>query len=143
VEHPHFPMHRAGFVLKELHTFDLVRVLLSPRVVIGQIKTVAEDTLISRFSSTTVGEKKTLARRASGRIAGELLSDSDGAIVRAALNNPRLTEAQILKALNRPTVSAELLQALRLHRTWSLRTDIREAVINASQAAVEAQPSDE
>ena len=46
-------------------------------VVPTDIKMAAEDSLINRLERLAQGERLTLARRASGRIAAELLFDSE------------------------------------------------------------------
>ena len=65
--HPRTPRHISVPLVRELYTFDLMRVALSPTVP-ADIKKTADKALISRLKTITVGERLTLARRASGRI---------------------------------------------------------------------------
>jgi len=50
-------------------------------------------------------------------------------IVRAALENPRLTEASIIKVLTRRNASSAFVEAVCRHSKWSLRREIRVALL--------------
>ena len=60
-----------------------------------------EESLIARMESISSGERLTLAKRGSTRVAAALLADLDERVMRAALENPYMTEAWIVKALLR------------------------------------------
>jgi hypothetical protein len=134
-QHPHLPRRLATALLRELYTFDLMKVAVGPASLPPEIKVIAERLLISRLETMPLGEVKTLARRASGGILDEMTRHPDAGVVRALLNNPRLTEATIVKALRREKVSGELMLAVRRHAKWSLRQEIRDAVLTASDRA--------
>jgi len=89
----------------------------------------AEEVLINRLETISGGEKLSLARRASGRVAGALLLDSEPRIIAAALENPRLTEVVVTKAVLCDEASAALVKALCTHDKWSLRREIRIALL--------------
>src|SRR6185437_5429698 len=91
-----------------------------------------EDALINRLETISSGERLTLARRASGRIAGELLLDAETRVMQAAMENPRLTEPPVIKAILRRDASAALVQAVCRHAKWSLRRDIRIALLRSA-----------
>src|SRR5713101_1752508 len=97
VEHPRTPRHVSIPMVRHLFTFDLMQVALTP-VVPADIKMTAEEALINRLETISSGEKLSLGHRASGRVAGVLLLDSEPRVIRAALENSRLTEASIIKA---------------------------------------------
>jgi hypothetical protein len=78
VSHPHTPRHVSVPLARQFYTFDLMKVALSP-VVPADVKVAVDDVLISRLKAVTVGERLTLARRASGRVAAALLLDSENA----------------------------------------------------------------
>src|SRR5271157_1911320 len=83
VSHPNTPRHVSVPLARQFYTFDLMRVALSPRVP-ADVKVAADDVLISRLKTVTIGERLTLARRASGRVAAALLLDvetMDGKII--------------------------------------------------------------
>lgn len=128
VRHPKSPRYVSLGVLRKLFTFDLMQVALTPEVV-GDLKMAAEEALINRLETISAGEKLSLARRASGRVAGELLGDTEPRIIRAALENPRLTEALVTKAVLRQEASPALVLAVCAHAKWSLRREIRIALL--------------
>jgi len=122
------PRYISLSLLRQLFTFDLMKVALTP-VMAGDLKAAAEDALIKRLESISSGERMSLARRASGRVAGALLSDPEPRVMRTALENPRLTEATIIKALMSPSSSAAFAHAVCEHAKWSLRRDVRMALL--------------
>lgn len=128
VRHPRAPRFASLSLIRKLFTFDLMQVALTPAVA-GDLKMAAEKTLINRLETISAGEKLSLARRASGRVAGELLLDAEPRIIEAALENPRLTEALLTKAVLRKEASPVLVQAVCTHSKWSLRREIRIALL--------------
>jgi len=128
VAHPRSPRHVAVSILRQLFTFDLMQIALLPTLA-GDLKVAAEEALIRRLEAITPGEKLSLARRASGRVAGMLLLEPDPRIIRAALENPRMTEVVISRALTRTGVSPALVLAVCGHAKWSLRREIRVALL--------------
>ncbi len=75
--HPHTPRHVSVPLARQFYTFDLMKVALSPSVP-ADVKVAVDNVLISRLKAVTVGERLTLARRASGRVAAALLLDVEG-----------------------------------------------------------------
>jgi len=128
VAHPRSPRHVSVSILRQLFTFDLMQIALLPTLA-GDLRVAAEESLIRRLEAITPGEKLSLARRASGRVAGMLLLDPDPRIVRAALENPRMTEVLLSRALTRTGVSPALVLAVCSHAKWSLRREIRVALL--------------
>jgi hypothetical protein len=128
VAHPRTPRYLAVWLVRQLFTFDLMQVALLASLA-GDLKIAAEDALIKRLEAVSSGEKLSLARRASGRVAGVLLLEADARIIRAALANPRMTEALITRALTRPAATSALVLAVCNHAKWSLRRDIRIALL--------------
>jgi len=128
VRHAKTPRYVSLSVMRHLFTFDLMQVALTT-VLAGDLKMAAEETLINRLDTISAGEKLTLARRASGRVAGALLLDSEPRIISAALENPRLTEALVSRALVRDEASPALVQAVCDHAKWSLRREVRIALL--------------
>jgi hypothetical protein len=122
------PRYVSLSVLRHLFTFDLMQVALMPSVP-GDLKVAAEEALIRRLETISPGERLSLARRASGRVAGTLLLDPEPRVMRAALENSRLTEASIIKALMAPGAHAAFVQAVCHHAKWSLRREIRIALL--------------
>ena len=128
VEHPRTPRHLSLTMVRHLFTFDLMKVSLTPGAP-ADIRIAAEEALANRLKKISMGERLSLARRASERIARALLLDSETRIVRAALENSRLTEASIIKALMRRSSSAAFVEAVSRHSKWSPRREIRMALL--------------
>jgi len=128
VEHPKAPRHVSIPMVRHLFTFDLMQVALTP-VVPADIKMAAEEALINRLETISSGEKLSLGHRASGRVAGVLLLDSEPRVIRAALENSRLTEASIIKALMRRDSRAAFVEVVCHHARWSPRRGIRIALL--------------
>ena len=82
--------------IRHLYTFELMQVALLPSV-LPDVKRAAEEVLISKLASISSGERETLARRSSGRVAAALLLDKEERIMQAALANPQMTEVSIVR----------------------------------------------
>jgi hypothetical protein len=127
-QHPRTPRHISLPMVRHLFTFDLMKVALTP-VVPADIKMAADEALINRLETISTGERLTLARQASGRIAGALLSDSESRVMTTALENSRLTEAAIIKAVTRSDSPGPFIEAVCRHPKWSVRREIRMALL--------------
>ena len=132
VEHPRTPRHVSVPLLRRMFTFDLVQVTLTP-VIPADVKRAAEEQIILKIESIAVGERITLARRASGRVAGELLQDSDARVIAPALDNPQLTEGLVVQALMKKEASAELFSSVSDHPKWSLRREVQIALLRSEK----------
>ena len=130
VEHPKTPRHVSLPMLRHLFTLDLMCVALTP-VVPADVKAVADETLCNRIETIPSGERLTLAHRASGRVAAELLSDPESRVIHAALQNSRLTEANVVKAVMASDASAVLVEAVCHHAKWSLRREVRIGLLRS------------
>ncbi len=134
--HPRTPRHLSVPMLRRLFTFDLMRVALTPAVA-TDIKRTAEEQLINRLESLSVGERTSLARRASGRVAAALLRDTDPRILSTALDNARLVEAYIVTTLMKPVASKSLFNAVSGHPKWSLRREVQIALLRSENTPLE------
>jgi hypothetical protein len=128
IAHAHTPRRVTLKLLRQLHTFDLMQAALMPHLS-GDLKRVADELLVSRLASITIGERISLARRASETIAMALLLDKETRVLHAALENSRLTEAGVVKALARSAAPAHFVQAVCRHSKWSLRREVRMALL--------------
>jgi len=161
VSHPHTPRHVSVPLARQFYTFDLMKVALSPWVP-ADVKVAADDVLISRLKMVTIGERLTLARRASGRVAAALLLDGTisggGAgvlpvqpggttsvaeivargtrVMRIALENPRLTEALVINSVLRSAAGAALVHAVAQHEKWSRRREVRAALLRTQHLSL-------
>jgi hypothetical protein len=126
--HTRAPRHVSLPLTRHLYTFELVKIALLPAVP-ADVKVGIDEIIISRLAQISEGERLTLAKRASGRVAGALLLDAQERIVAAALNNPRMTEDVLLRALAQRRASERLVRLVCRHRQWSLRRDIRLSLL--------------
>ena len=126
--HPHAPRRIALRLIRELYTFDLMQFARMPAAA-ADLKRIADELLISRLSSITLGERISLARRSSATVAAVLLLDKEPGVWQPALENPRITEAAIIKALQRPGATGAFVEAVCHHSKWSLRHEVRIALL--------------
>ncbi len=126
--HPRTPRRISFQLIREFYTFDLMQFALTPAVA-ADLKRVADELLVARLSSTSLGERISLARRASGAIAAALLLDKETSVWRPALENPRLAEAAVVRALLRPNSNAALVEAVCHQAKWSVRPEVRMALL--------------
>lgn len=135
--HPRTPRLVTLRLLRDLYLMDLVQLTLSPSVP-TELKLNAEDHLIARLPQLPLGQKITLARRGPSRLGGALLSEGHAQIVAIVLDNPYLTEAQVLKALSREKLPPGVVQAIAHHRKWSLCYNIRLALVRHPSSPLSA-----
>jgi hypothetical protein len=126
--HPRTPRHVAVPTIRHLYTFELMQVALLPSVP-PDVKRAAEEVLISKLASISSGERSTLARRCSGRVAAALLLDKEERIMQVALANPQMTEVSIVKALRSDHGTEMLAPAVSRHQKWSYRNDVKAALL--------------
>lgn len=134
IGHPKAPRHVSLPAIRHLYSFELMQLALSPAV-LADIKKAAEETLVSRLEKITLGERITLARRASGRVAAALLLDSEPRVIEAAVSNPFLTEVLVVKALMAEKASAALVELVCRDGRWSLRREVRIALLRNPQTS--------
>lgn len=140
VAHPKTPRHLLLPLLRHLFTFDLMRVALMPTIA-ADIKIAAEESLINRLEELSLGEKLSLARRASGRVAASLLEEPDRRVIDATLQNSRLTEIAIIKQLTRRKTNQILVEVICNHPKWKLRPEIMVALKQENTETDEAWPA--
>jgi hypothetical protein len=128
VGHPRTPRHIALPLIRQLFTFDLMQLALTPAVA-GDLKRAADEILCNRLGAISSGERLSLARRGSGRVAATLLNDKETRVMRAALENARLTETHIVQAITRAGSTTILIETVCRHAQWSLRREVRIALL--------------
>jgi hypothetical protein len=115
-------------LIRELYTFDLLQFSLVPAVG-ADLKRVAEELLVGRLASVSLGERISLARRSSSRVAAALLLDRESRVWQTALENPRLVETAVVATLLRPGVSVPFVKAVCHHSKWSVRPEVCKALL--------------
>ena len=126
--HPRTPRLVSLRLLRDLYLMDLVQVAILPGVS-AELKRNAEEQLIARLPQLPLGQKITLARRGPARVAGALLAEGHAQVTSVVLDNPYLTEAQILKVLSREKLPVSVIPAIIQHRKWSITYNVRLALI--------------
>ena len=126
--HPRTPRRIALRLVRELYTFDLMQFSLRPTAA-ADLKRAASELLITRLASVTLGERLALGRRSSAIVAAALLLDKEPRVWQTALENPRLSEAAVVKALNSLSPTPQFVEAVCRHAKWSLRPEIRIALL--------------
>ena len=126
--HPRTPRLAGVRLLRELYLMDLVQLTLLPGTS-AELKIHAEEQLIARLPQLPLGQKVTLGRRGTARVAGALLAEGHAQVLSVVLDNPQLTEAQVLKALSRDRLPLGVIQAIAHHRKWSHTYNVRLALV--------------
>lgn len=128
LRHPKTPRLVSLPLLKFAYLFDLVRVCQTPGVP-TDVKMVAEEMILKKVEAIPRGEKITLARRASGRVAAALLVTADRELIRAALENPFLSESHLLRTLASEQLPRAVVESVAVDSKWSYRYLLRLALI--------------
>jgi hypothetical protein len=126
--HPRAPRLISLRLLRDLYLMDLVQITLSPGV-LAELKRNAEEQLLARLPQLPLGQKITLARRGPARVAGALLADGHAKVIPVALDNPNVTESQILRVLSREKLPLALIPAIAQHRKWAVIYTVRLALV--------------
>ncbi len=128
VKNPGTPGPIALALLPYLHLFELVDLCMVPGVTPDQ-KFAAERAILHRLPTTELGNKMTLARRATATVVGAILKEGDTPLVEICLSSPRLREVAILQFINSANASAETISMIARHPKWKLRPNLRLAIL--------------
>jgi hypothetical protein len=126
--HPRTPRLASLRLIRELYLMDLVQLTLLPGISV-ELKRNVEEQLVARLPQLPLGQKITLARRGTARVAGALLAEGHAQVLSVVLDNGSLTEAQVLKALSRERLPAGVVKAVSQHRKWSHTYNVRLALV--------------
>lgn len=136
VMHARAPRHISIPLLRRMFTFDLMQVSLTPAVA-ADIKRAAEDQVLLRAESLSAGEKISLSKRASGRVAAALLQENDIRVIGPALDNTQMKEALIVQALMKARAPERLFVLVSEHRKWSQRREVQIALLRSEKTPLE------
>lgn len=87
-----------------------------------------EQPVTPRGKPLTLGERKSLARGGRRELLQGLMRDPDAAVIRVLLENPRLTERDVVLIAARRPVRGDVLKAVFASR-WSARYHVRRALV--------------
>src|SRR5713226_814693 len=127
--HPRTPRLAGLRLIRELYLMDLVQLTLLPGTS-AELKINAEEQLIARLPQLPLGQKVTLGRRGTARVAGALLAEGHAQVLSVVLDNPQLTEAQVLKALSRDRLPLLKLAQVSPRRNPAAHPQIRKIRAN-------------
>ncbi len=130
VGHPRTPRHVSVPMVRTCYVFELMQLALTPSVA-PDIKRAAEDQIVLRLETISAGERLTLAKQGSNRIAEALLCDPDARVVEASLLNPHMTEASVVKALSRDEAQSHFVENVCRHAKWSVRREVQLALLKS------------
>lgn len=128
VKNPNIPGALMRNLLPHLRLFELVDLCFMPGVTPDQ-KLAAERAIIQRLPTTPLGNKMTLARRATSTVVAALLKDGDSQLVDICLNSPRLTEAAVFQFINGPRANATTLSMVARNNRWKNRPNLQLALL--------------
>lgn len=126
--HPRTPRYVSLPITRRLYTFELMKIAMHPSTP-ADVKMIAEEAIINRLETISSGERLTLAKEGSTRIAAALLADAEPRVTDAALLNSRLTELFVVKALMRDGAPEHFVHAVCRHPKWSVRKEIQVALL--------------
>jgi hypothetical protein len=134
LKHPRTPRHLALPLLKLVYVMDLVGIAATPGVA-PDLKRLAEETALAQREGLPLGQRLSLARQGSHRIAAALLLDPDRRVVRAALDNASMTD-QSVSAVLPFDKSGELTEAVAAHARWSTRRPVKLALARSKHLSL-------
>jgi hypothetical protein len=126
--HPRTPEALAARLVPTLWWRDLMALALDTRLR-PALRRTAEVHLNARLPEMAVGEKVTLARRASLGLLSQLRHDPSPQVIAALLDNPRLTEGMLAPVLHSASTSPAILELIANDRRWGVRYPLRLALV--------------
>lgn len=130
--HPATPAHQLSIILPQLYLFELLNICYLPHVTPDQ-KLAAERVIIQRLPLTPLGNRLTLARRATHGILEVLLKEADPRLLEICLANPHLKEGTVFQFLRSGKAGAESISLVARHPRWQNLPNIREAILTHPQ----------
>lgn len=82
----------------------------------------------ARMELLTLGERRSISKSNVKDNIDRLLSDPDPVVITNILNNPRVTEREVLKVASKRPNSPGILKLVATHRVWSKRYAVKKAV---------------
>lgn len=85
--------------------------------------------LDSGLREIPIGVRKSLARKPDSRLMQRIAKDQDHRVIEQLLNNPRMTESEVIKiGATRPT-SPKVLDAISKHPRWINRYRVKKTIV--------------
>ncbi len=125
--HPRTPEALALRFVPGLFWRDLSALGLDPRVR-PRVRRAADLHLAMRLPEMAVGEKVTIARRASPGVIAQLRHDPSPRVIAALLDNSRLTEDLLFPVVHGPATPGPVLALIAADRRWGVRYGLQVAL---------------
>jgi hypothetical protein len=125
---PRSPLSVSLTIARYLRIFDLEEITRShfiPLVFRHKVEMIINE----RLPTMPLGNKKTLAKKATGGVLLKLLFDADAEVVKLCLNNPHITEGHLFKVISRSDTREETIRMIAEHPNWSSRSLIRFSLV--------------
>ncbi|ANM28371.1 hypothetical protein ABI59_00105 [Acidobacteria bacterium Mor1] len=135
VRHPRTPFQAARNLVHHLLWKDLAETAADSRLH-PAIRRQAESMLKTRLDSLALGEKITLARKATPAIVEVLVEGRERPVLEALLGNPALDPGAAEKLAARRGTPPEVLSRMATHSRWALLPAIRLAVAHNPRTPV-------
>jgi len=126
---PNTPAPQLLAILPQLHLFELLNLCLLPEITPDQ-KVAAERVIIQRLPLTPLGNRLTLARRATSALLEALIKEGDPRLVEICLANPRLKEGTLFQFVRSGAATAETISMIARSPRWQNRPTLREAILS-------------
>lgn len=130
--HARCPQPLALSLLPGLYWRDLVAAGLDVRIR-PVVRRAADQRLVERLPALAVGEKIAIARAASRPVLQALRHDPTPSVVAALLDNPRLTEPDLVPLLASDTARPQAIEVVLGHRKWGHRYALRATALRNPQ----------
>lgn len=125
---PRAPRTLSQRLLPALYWRDLADVAASPRIE-GGVRVRGEALLKERLPDLRLGEKIALGRIATPPVLRMLLLEADPKILEATLQNPRLTESDLVGLVRTKEAPRPLLEAVAVASRWQASYAVRLALV--------------
>jgi hypothetical protein len=99
---------------------------------------LAERALEQRIEGMALGERISLARRATGGLIRKLAELREDRVLRGLLENRRIVESEVVRLAEDPETPPEFLAHLAGHRDWGTRRPVRLGLVANSRTPVPA-----
>lgn len=91
----------------------------------SEVRHLAENVIIQRLPMMALGDKIALARMTAGEVLKTLRTEKEPKIIKALLENPRITEEDVLFIVNQPKTPSPVLEVIATNAKWSLRKEVK------------------
>lgn len=125
--HPRTPRSEALALVQTLFWRDLTHISADPRVH-PEVRRAADRDLLRRLPEMALAERVDLARTVGRGTLIALRFDADSRVITAFLDNRFATEPDVVQAAVQAR-AAEVLEAIAAHPRWSLRPEVRSALL--------------